>query len=220
MTFPTQPIELYDCEVHGIGSGAELFVVEGDSAAIAVARVRDARFQAVLPMQGKPLNALKANKKAVSGYALYSILIDAIGAGWHDSIDCSKARYDRVMLLMDPDADGVHCGTLIMFFFYRWMRPLLDTGMLHVVRAPMMEITGPSIGKPLYATTPNESVRICSELGSRGITVFSKQRFRGLANLSSATLASTCLDQQTRVTQRLQVRDAEAAIALMESLRL
>ena len=107
MTFPRGPLKLDDCQAHGPGSGAELFVVEGDSAADAVSRVRDPAFQAVLPMQGKPLNARKASEKKVAGHPLFQALADAIGAGIGARFDAAACRYERILLLMDPDADGI-----------------------------------------------------------------------------------------------------------------
>ncbi len=108
--FRLLPVKLHDCQIHGIGSEAELFIVEGDSASKNVVRVRNRQFQAVLPMQGKPLNACKASKRVVGQNELYQQLVAALGAGWDETFDLSQLRYDRVILLFDPDADGIHCG--------------------------------------------------------------------------------------------------------------
>ena len=110
------PAKLDDAAVHGGGSGAELFVVEGDSAAASVSRVRDPRFQAVLPMQGKPLNAVKASRQKVVSHAFFGPLIAALGTGIDADFRLGGLRYDRVLLLMDPDADGIHCGVLMLLF--------------------------------------------------------------------------------------------------------
>ncbi|MEM7560450.1 MAG: toprim domain-containing protein, partial [Planctomycetota bacterium] len=121
MNFYPQPVHLHDCEVHGSDSHAELFIVEGDSASQAVAAVRDPRFQAVLPMQGKPLNASKASWRAVREYELYQQAFIALGY----SQLCSAGRlanhvakpeacrFSKILLLFDPDADGIHCGALM-----------------------------------------------------------------------------------------------------------
>ena len=121
--FPRLPIKLDDCTHHGIGSGAELYVVEGDSAAGAVSRMRNAAYQAVLPMQGKPLNTVRATAQRVVANPWFAALTDALGTGLGDAFEIKALRYDRVILLMDPDADGIHCGALVTLFFYRWMRP-------------------------------------------------------------------------------------------------
>lgn len=117
MVLYRQPIKLADCEVHGVGSGSELFIVEGDSAASAVDRVRDSRGQAVLPVQGKPLNAVKAGESAVRANPFLGATIDAMGVDIGDKFLLANCRYDRVLLLCDPDADGIHCATLLLLFF-------------------------------------------------------------------------------------------------------
>jgi hypothetical protein len=118
MAFPSfhaGPGPLADCQFHG--AGAELFVVEGESAAAAVCGGRDPTRQAVLPMQGKPLNALKATEKKVAANPLFAALAAALGSGWGEALDLQKLRYTKVLLLMDPDADGIHCGLLLLSFF-------------------------------------------------------------------------------------------------------
>jgi len=134
------PAKLDDSATHGRGSGAELFVVEGDSAASAVARVRDPLHQAVLPMQGKPLNAARAPRAKVESHPFFGPLAAALGVGFEATCDPRRLRYDRVLVLTDPDADGIHCGYLVLLFFHRWMRPLLDAGRIEVVRPPWGEV--------------------------------------------------------------------------------
>ena len=130
------PPKLDDCLVHGPGSGAELIVVEGDSAAAAVTRVRDPRLQAVLPMQGKPLNAVRASRSRVLGHPFFGPLAMAVGAGIEADCEPARSRYDRLLVLTDPDADGIHCGFLVLLFFHRWLRPLLDDGRIELERPP------------------------------------------------------------------------------------
>jgi hypothetical protein len=103
-------------------------VVEGDSAALAVLQVRDQRLQAVLPMQGKPLNALRASDGKVAANPFLHALTDAIGAGRGAAFDREALRYERIVLLMDPDADGIHAGALLLLFFHRWMPALVERG--------------------------------------------------------------------------------------------
>ncbi|MCE9629376.1 MAG: hypothetical protein K8S94_01470 [Planctomycetia bacterium] len=111
------PVKLDECVTQGSGAGAELFVVEGDSAAASVSPVRDQRYQAVLPMQGKPLNTIKASRAKVAGHTLFAALTAAIGTGMDPHFDAAGLRYDRILVLMDPDADGIHCGVLLLMFF-------------------------------------------------------------------------------------------------------
>ena len=132
--------KLEDCVAHGAGSGAELFVVEGDSAAASVSGVRDPAFQAVLPMQGKPLNAVKASRKKVLGHAWFAALTAAIGTGLDPEFSAAGLRDDRLLLLMDPDADGIHCCVLTLLFLHRWMRPLVEAGRIEIVRPPWGEV--------------------------------------------------------------------------------
>lgn len=211
--FRLQPVKLHDCQLHGLDSGAELFVVEGDSASKSVCRARNAQTQAVLPMQGKPMNAIKASKHAVEDYELFRALVTAIGAGFDDQLDLEKLRYDRVILLFDPDADGIHCGALMTMFFHRWMRPLLESGRLHVVRPPLYEISSPDSSDKLHAFSDSHYHRLRLELEKQRIK-FRGQRYRGLASLSAATLVATCLDPKTRHIDQLTCEDATAAIRI------
>ena len=120
--FRLLPTKLLDCQFHPRDAATELFIVEGDSASNAIGGVRDAGFQAVMPMQGKPLNAWKATKDKVARNEFFNALHSAIGAGWGESFQLSQTRYENIILVFDPDADGIHCGMLVLMYFYRWMR--------------------------------------------------------------------------------------------------
>ncbi|WP_218933417.1 toprim domain-containing protein [Rubripirellula lacrimiformis] len=211
--FRTVPAKLHDCHQHGAGSGAELFVVEGDSASKAVVRARNPVTQAVLPMQGKPMNAYKAGKSAVKRNELYRALVDSIGLGWDAEQDLPSIRYDRVVMLFDPDADGIHCGALLSMFFYRFMRPLLESGRISVARAPLYEFSSPDTDDRLHAYNEDHYQRIRSALDAKGMR-YSAQRYRGLASMNESALISTCLDPKTRTLHGLAVADAEAAIRI------
>lgn len=209
--FPRQPLKLHDCQEHGSDSESELFIVEGDSASRAVVRVRDSRRQAVLPMQGKPMNAYKASRNAVAKNELYQMLVTAIGAGWGDKLDMTQIRYQRVILLFDPDADGIHCGALATMFFYRWMRPMLAAGYIKVIRAPLYEIRSTKTDEFIHAYSDSHYQKLREELDKKRIS-FRGKRYRGLASMSASALSSTCLDPETRNISRLTVEDAEAAV--------
>ena len=164
------PSRLDDCRRAG-DDGAELFVVEGESAAAAVARVRDADFQAVLPMQGKPLNATRATRAKLLAHPLFGPLVDAVGTGIEPDYRATSLRYGRILLLMDPDADGIHCGVLLLLFFRRWMPQLIAAGRIGIVRPPesvpatkliwRIRATSPSL---IWNDTP-------TRLRSSGVTV-------------------------------------------------
>lgn len=198
--------------MHGPDSGAELFIVEGDSASISVAAARQSRFQAVLPMQGKPMNALRASEAKVAANPWFAALAQALGAGWGDRFDLSKRRYERLLLLMDPDADGIHCGALLSMFLFRWMRPLLEGGHVWMVRAPVGELRLPAPEGTVLAYTPPQFQALADRARGLGEGQATLLRYRGLAGLDRGLLQQTCLDPASRVAHAMQVRDAEMAI--------
>jgi DNA gyrase subunit B/topoisomerase-4 subunit B len=211
--------KLEDCERHGPGSGSELLVVEGDSAALAVCQARDPRVQAVLPMQGKPMNALKATDGKVATNPFLRALTEAIGTGRGAAFDRSALRYERVVLLMDPDADGIHCGALLLMFFHRWMPVLLENGHLERVHAPVGEVRRAEGGAPAYAYTDAQFKTIGARLRANGATAFTALRYRGLAGLDRPVLAETCVRRETRNGRLLGPADAQAAMEVFASLR-
>jgi DNA gyrase subunit B len=220
------PPKLMDCSGDD-PSLNELFIVEGDSAASAVAGWRSLTHQAVLPMQGKPLNAWKANATKVTRYPLFVALADALGMTMIDAeqpqpslIDVatplSSLRYQRLVLLFDPDADGMHCGALLLMFLHRWLRPLLWSGRVEMVQAPLFHITyRKAVGGDVLSTTARrveESLRVCAELTARGATDVHAQHHRGLGSIDGALLSATCIDPNTRSSRIVGAADAQAAI--------
>ncbi len=136
-------MSLADCREHGPSSGNELLLVEGESAASSVVAVRDERFQAVLPLQGKPMNAWTATQPKVAQHVLYQQLGAALGLAVPTAItaaELSALRYERVVLLFDGDADGIHIGALMVLYFHRWLPQLLAQQRVWLVRAPMFEV--------------------------------------------------------------------------------
>ena len=224
MTRPFSPgfVKLEDCALHGAGpqaaagGGAELFVVEGESAALAVSRVRDARTQAVLPMQGKPLNALRASEKRLAAHPLFAALTDSLGAGRGDAFDGAKLRYARVLLLMDPDADGIHCGVLMLMFFHRWMRPLLDAGRVEIVRPPWGAVVPADGTPPRHACSEEELLAVADDVRSRGAATV--RRYRGLAAIEPQLLLTACVAPATRRTDRIGTAEAAAMIQMFGML--
>jgi DNA gyrase subunit B len=210
--YPSGPIHLEDSAIHGAQSGAELFIVEGDSASGAVTALRDRKLQAVLPMQGKPLNAIKANAAKVAEFPLYQALIEALGAGFGASFEIQKIRYQRIILLFDPDADGIHCSALMQIFFYRWMRPLLEVGAIESVRAPLYEITCGEKFAPVYAFSDDHYLTLCERLREKNFNDIRSQRYRGLAGINQPALATTCIHPDTRKTRIVGLTEVELAI--------
>lgn len=208
--YPPKSLKLADSKQHGAGS--ELFVVEGDSASSTVVRLRDERFQAVLPMQGKPLNAMKATLNKVGSNPWFAALIDAIGADYGEYFELPNVRYEKIILLMDPDADGIHCGALLMMFFNRFMQPLLSSGRLALARAPMATIRHGS--EIIHVRSEREQRAETERLGQAGVKNFEAVRYRGLAGMDMDVLAATCVHPATRSLLSLGIKDAEAAIAV------
>lgn len=208
MYFKNTPIKLADSRIHG--AGAELFIVEGDSAASAVTALRDGEHQAVLPMQGKPLNAIKATAAKVASYPLFNALERSLGTGTGERFDQNALRFERIVLLFDPDADGIHSGALMLLFFYQFMRPLLEAGKIEMVHAPWMQVSikGES---PMYAFSEPQSTSLISQLRAQDhepITV----RYRGLAGIDHAILTKTCIEPSTRNARVMTVADALMAM--------
>jgi DNA gyrase/topoisomerase IV subunit B len=206
-------IRFFDCEHHGAGSGAELFLVEGDSAARAVRRVCDARYQAVLAMRGKPLNAWKSTREGMLRHETYRLLLDALGVGAPPAADVASCRFERILLLCDPDADGAHCAMLVLLFFYRWLRPLLDEGRVWTVVAPQYERRDLVPDQPTFAFSETQ-VRQHRLLQPSGTGPW--QRIRGLASLSDMALRETCVDMISRHLLPLSAKDAESALVIFQ----
>ncbi len=201
------PLALHDCNEHTPGCGSELFIVEGDSAAKSVCRLRNMQLQAVMPMQGKPLNAYKAKADAVAKNKLYQTLLLSLGC--NSLAAPEKLRYDRIIFLFDPDADGIHIGALMLLFFYRWLRPILEGGKLFVVRAPLYEIANMDRTQIQLGYTEEQYRKMCDQHGSS--TDLKKQRYRGLGSMNDDVLFRTCISTETRILHRLTVADAEAS---------
>lgn len=205
---------LDDCRHDGVGSEAELFVVEGESAAASVARVRDAGFQAVLPMQGKPLNSLRASREKVLAHPLFGPLIDAIGTGLEPGYRGDSLRYSRILLLMDPDADGIHCGVLLLMFFHRWMPRLIESGRVALVRPPWGEVM--TNGEVHRALSDPELTALADRFRDRGPVMV--RRYRGLAAIDADVIRDTCVAPATRRVTRVSPADVAAMIEFLDSL--
>lgn len=202
------PGTLVDSLEHG--SEAELFVVEGESAGLAVARVRDADTQAVLPMQGKPASAVSTPEQKLLAYPFYAALAAALGAGVGAACDPRGLRFRRLLLLMDPDADGIHCGLLVLMFLHRCLRPVLDAGIVEIVRPPWGEVA--STGRPpRVAFSEPEFLAFAAEARPEGGAA---RRYRGLAGIDHALLLAHCVAPATRRTERVAAAQVAAMIAI------
>jgi DNA gyrase subunit B/topoisomerase-4 subunit B len=165
-------------------------------------------------MQGKPLNPLRATERRVGSHPLFLCLIDALGTGFGPAFDAAAIRFDRVLLLMDPDADGIHCGVLLAMFFHRWMRPLLDGGRIAIVRPPWGEVVGADAPLPHRAWSEQEFEALAGRLRSLGCVT--ARRYRGLAGIEAAVLRDTCVAPGSRRTERVTAAGVEAMIAVFQ----
>ena len=214
MYFRNTPVKLTDSRRHG--AGTELFIVEGDSAASTVAALRDGQFQAVLPMQGKPLNAIKASAEKVAAYPLFKALNESLGIDHsHPTADLfvwDDLRFERLVLLFDPDADGIHSGALMLMFVYQYLRPLLDQGRVLMIHAPWVQISLTE-QQPLYAYSEAQALALTQQLRAQGKTP-QVVRYRGLSGIDRAILMQTCIDPATRNARVMTEQDALAAIEI------
>ena len=204
------PPLLADCACHGPESGAELFVVEGRSAAESVLAVRDARRQAVLPLQGKPLNGARATAARVAADPFLGALSAALGTGWGEACALGGLRYERVLLLHDPDADGIHIGALLLMHLARWLPALLDAGRIERVHAPVGEVRGAPGSAPTLAFGDAHFRALCEQSRTRTDECVAV-RYRGLGSIGAEALRATCIDPATRLTTVLGAADARMA---------
>lgn len=198
---------------------AELFIVEGDSAARSIERLRNPTFQAILPMQGKPMNAWRCGFKTLRANVQFAALLSALGLdgdlGGTSLLPDSLVRYERIILLFDPDADGIHGRTLMLMFFHRWLPQLIEAGRLFDSHAPQWEVIGRGMEQSAYAATPQHLADLKTRLTARGVTHIRTRRFRGLGSISPEILQDRCVDPDTRILTPLTVEYAALAKSML-----